>query len=230
MTLSGISKALPRTAIAISSKESRFTLNGFLLEGQKDGKALMISTDGHRLSKCEIASDSKPFRVLLPKRILAELGALKLDAVCFGASGDHSCFQNGRRWIACRNLTGSFPDYESVIPKSHAHGICLGTEPFATVVQRANVFADNRSHCVRIGVHQEQLTVTGSCERGSAVGKLAVPGSNGINYVCGFNAQYLMEFLNLAPEAIQFGFIDDQSAATLSTDDGWVYFVMPMRI
>ncbi len=45
----GLRKAIRMTMPAIAAEESRFTLNGALIE-LKDGKGRMVATDGHRLS------------------------------------------------------------------------------------------------------------------------------------------------------------------------------------
>jgi len=49
MQLYGLDLAIPRVLFAISKEESRFTLNGALLELNGD-KRQLVSTDGHRMS------------------------------------------------------------------------------------------------------------------------------------------------------------------------------------
>src|SRR5204863_8561368 len=79
-----LASMIARTAFAISAEESRFTLNGALLLMRPEGLT-MVATDGHRLAYVQakpIAGGDleKPFRVLVPKKAMAELVKLAGDA------------------------------------------------------------------------------------------------------------------------------------------------------
>src|SRR6185295_14111688 len=68
---------IARTAFAISIEETRFTLNGSLLLMRPEGLT-MVATDGHRLAYVQATPEAsgnldKPFRVLIPKKAMAEL-------------------------------------------------------------------------------------------------------------------------------------------------------------
>src|SRR5271165_802781 len=69
MPLSILSSMIGKTVFAISSEESRFTLNGALLVLKKGG-LVMVATDGHRLamveSSGELAGVNAAYRALLP--------------------------------------------------------------------------------------------------------------------------------------------------------------------
>ncbi len=68
-----------RTIFAISSEESRYTLNGALLI-LKPESVTMVATDGHRLAlveqKAAVKGLSNELRLLIPKKAMAELGRL----------------------------------------------------------------------------------------------------------------------------------------------------------
>ena len=76
--LSGLRAVIPRVMVAVSQEESRFTLNAALLDIRKEsGGARLVSTDGHRLSLCEISSiDVADCRKLIPLSALKELAAM----------------------------------------------------------------------------------------------------------------------------------------------------------
>ena len=61
---------IAKTMFAISSEESRFTLNGALLVLRKGG-IVMVATDGHRLAMVESSGElpgvTAAFRALLPQ-------------------------------------------------------------------------------------------------------------------------------------------------------------------
>src|ERR1700726_2724410 len=74
---------IAKTIFAISSEESRFTLNGALLVLKK-GSMAMVATDGHRLAMVESSGDlpgiTGAYRALLPRKAMAELQKLASDA------------------------------------------------------------------------------------------------------------------------------------------------------
>src|SRR4030088_1710495 len=74
---------IAKTIFAISSEESRFTLNGALLVLKK-GNMAMVATDGHRLAMVESSGDlpgvTGAYRALLPRKAMAELQKLASDS------------------------------------------------------------------------------------------------------------------------------------------------------
>src|SRR6185295_1729947 len=78
-----LSSLISRTVFAISTEESRFTLNGALLILRKGG-LVMVATDGHRLAMAESSGElpgvTAAFRALLPRKAMLELQKLASDS------------------------------------------------------------------------------------------------------------------------------------------------------
>jgi len=74
---------ISKTVFAISTEESRFTLNGALLVLRKGG-IVMVATDGHRLAMVESSGElpgvTSAFRALLPRKAMLELQKLASDS------------------------------------------------------------------------------------------------------------------------------------------------------
>ena len=96
-----------KTIFAISSEESRFTLNGALLVLRKGG-LVMVATDGHRLamveSSAELPGITGAYRALLPRKAMLELQKLAGDAnadamVRFSGDENHLFFELGERLL-----------------------------------------------------------------------------------------------------------------------------------
>src|SRR5262249_55946674 len=70
---------ISKTIFAISSEESRYTLNGALMV-LKPESITMVATDGHRLAHIEKAHEAFPdvseLRTLVPKKAMGELNTL----------------------------------------------------------------------------------------------------------------------------------------------------------
>lgn len=233
-----------RTVFAISSEESRFSLNGGLLVLKEKGLA-MVSTDGHRLAYVETRKEQtgirSPYRALVPRKALGEI--LKLAQECgadavVGVAGDenHLFFQFGERLLISRKLTGNFPDYERVLPKEHPHQIVLERDEVRAAVERVAQFSDERSHAIRFQITPGELKIHSSVsETGESEESLATV-YDGPTVEIGFNAQYLLDFLRATSEAqVVLHFKDAQSAGEWrpggeSAAYEYRYVVMPMRV
>ena len=71
-----LASMIAKTIFAISTEESRFTLNGALLLLRADGLT-MVATDGHRLAMVEYAMElpgvTGSYRALLPRKAMGEI-------------------------------------------------------------------------------------------------------------------------------------------------------------
>jgi DNA polymerase-3 subunit beta len=241
-----LASLIGKTIFSISSEESRFTLNGALLQ-LKDQGMLMVATDGHRLAYVETRSEIEgirsAYRALLPRKAMGEV--LKLigesgadSTVKFAGDENHLFFQFGERLLITRKLTGTFPDFERVLPKDHKVSIVLGRDEIRAAVERVSQFADERSRAIRMQLCPGEVKVFSSIsETGESEESIPAEYAGGPLDV-GFNAQYLLEFLRaVSEEQVTFFFKDPHSAAevvpTASEDaqqELYRYIVMPMRI
>lgn len=229
--LSGLRLAVPRAIVAVSEEESRFTLNGALLDVREGAR--IIATDGHRLSLSAIESkDIADCRKLVPLGCLKELAALGEDAYHFGYDENHLFFlsQCSMRRIVSRVLTGNFPDHERVMPSSFASACKIDQAAMAKAQKRVMLFADDRSRAYTYELDHGAMQVSAQMvEDGGA--KSRVPASwQGEPFKIGFNGRYVQQFLDLCPPGdLDFKFNAPDKAGEFSTP-GWRYLIMPMRI
>jgi len=233
-----------KTIFAISSEDSRFTLNGSLLLLKPDGM-VMVSTDGHRLahveSAVEIPGITGDYRALLPKKAMTEILKLAGEAgddavVKFAGDENHLFFQLGSRLLISRKLTGTFPDYERVLPKDQRNSITLCREEVRAAIERVAQFADERSHAIRLQISPGEVKVFSSISDTGESEEVIPAEYDGAAMEIGFNAQYLLEFMRAVQEKfVTFSFKDPHSAAEVRPVGGdesyrYRYIVMPMRI
>lgn len=240
-----LANMIQKTIFSISTEESRFTLNGALLQ-LKDKLVTMVATDGHRLALVEaenpLAAAETVYKALLPRKAMAEILKFASEAedkdaaVDFSGDENHLFFRLGSRLLISRKLTGNFPDYERVLPKSHAHAVSVGREELRASIERVSQFADERSRAIKLRFADNEATVHSSLsESGESEDSLAVE-YVGPTVEIGFNAQYLLDFLRaVAENQVSFHFKDAQSAGEIRPSGEGVnynyrYVVMPMRI
>ncbi len=232
-----------KTIFAIASEESRYTLNGALLL-LKPLSAIMVATDGHRLSFIEKQQNfdhlTSEVRVLIPKKAMAELQRLLAEAgeddlISFGRDESHLFFRMKNRLMFARMLTGQFPNYEAVLPKENNRSLTLNREDITTTVRHVALLADDKSRAIKLLLSSNKLEISSSnVELGEAKETLEISYGAGPMQI-GFNCQYLLDFLLATDDStISFEFKDEQSAGQLrpATDEEYQYryIVMPMRV
>src|SRR5688572_19188721 len=196
-----------KTQFAITGEDTRFFLNGALFVLRPDSMSL-VATDGHRLALVTVKRDSKDeavkageeVKVILPKKTLLELGKLLTDAegdIHYERSENHLFFDVGGRVLISRMIDGQFPAYERVIPKGNDKDIEFERERLTSAVKRVALLSNERSRAVKLEIGNGKVQVTSSSsEFGEAHEELAVD-YNGTPLSISFNAQYVLDFLNV---------------------------------
>jgi DNA polymerase-3 subunit beta len=115
------------TSFAVSHEESRYVLNGILLE-VADGIIRVVATDGRRLAKVEkkiSVQVKKDINVILPLKAIQEVSRNLKDegSVSFTIGTNQVLFDIEGVLIATRVIEGEFPNYNQVIPKPVSYRI-----------------------------------------------------------------------------------------------------------
>jgi DNA polymerase-3 subunit beta len=235
---------IQKTVFAISSEESRYTLNGALLL-LKPESASMVATDGHRLALVErdvqVQALKSELRLLVPKKAMGELVRLLSEVedetlIDIAKDESHLFFQIGSRVLISRMLTGQFPNYEAVLPRDNTKIVEMDKDKTAAAIRRVALLADERSHAIRMKVDKDQIEVfSSSGEYGEAHEVLDAAYDKDAMQI-GFNYQYLLDFMSVVGDGgkIRLELKDEQSAGQFRPADQdlyrYRYVVMPMRI
>ena len=240
-----LASMISRTQFAISTEESRFTLNGALLLLTPE-TLTMVATDGHRLAYVQAKAGEggqveTNFRALVPKKAMAELIKLADDAgpearANFAGDDNHLFFEVGHRLLITRKLTGNFPDFERALPKDHLLIATLQKDEIRAAIERVAQFADERSRAIRVQFTNGEVKIfSSSVEMGESEESVNSE-YQGPDLEIGFNAQYLLDFLRaISQDQVAFELKDQKSAGELrpageGITDQYRYVVMPMRI
>jgi len=238
-----LASMIGKTVFAISSEESRFTLNGALLVLKKGG-LVMVATDGHRLAMIESTADlpgiTGAYRALLPRKAMLEIQKMAGDAnadavVRFSGDENHLFFEVGERLLLSRKLTGNFPDYERVLPKEQPLSVSLNREELRSAIERVAQFSDERSRAIRLSASAGEVKIHSSVSE-TGESEESIPAEfDGTPTEIGFNAEYMLDFLKaVSTEQVSFLFKDPHSAGEMrpggDKPDNYRYVIMPMRI
>ena len=238
-----LSSLIAKTVFAISSEDSRYTLNGALLQLKPDS-ITMVATDGHRLALAEsdhkLEGLTREVRPLVPKKALAEVQRLATEAgedgeIEFALDDSHLFFRAGERLLISRMLTGQFPNYEAVLPRENNKTVVIERGELNDAVRRVAQLADQRSHAVKFAVAKEGIEISASSPEYGEAKEMLEKEYKGEPMAIGFNAQYMLDFLGAAAEGpISLELKDEQSAGQMRplADEAYRYryVIMPMRI
>lgn len=233
---------IAKTIFAISSEESRYTLNGALLVMKPESIA-MVATDGHRLAhiestreKFEVSGERRP---LIPKKAMHELMSLLQDdqeEMDFAEDESTLFFRMGNRILTARKLTGQFPNFEAVLPHDNTKGVTVSCDVVASAIQRVAQFADERSGAIRLKLEKDELHLLANSNEMGEAEDVIETSYQAEPITIGFNSQYLLDFLKATSGGeVRLEFKDAQSAGQMRpVENGdeykYRYVVMPMRI
>ena len=240
-----LKEMLKKTNFAISMDETRYTLNGILLESEGEDIS-MVGTDGHRLAFIKKTSGfekKEKVEIIIPKKAQAELLKI-LDSgdsdqkdekktISISVEKNHAAFKMGKIILVTRLIDGRFPNYRQVIPNDNNNNVVIDCKLFLHALRRVAILADEKSRMVKFGVQKNlMILVSDNSELGEAKEEIDVE-YQGTPITIGLNAKYVMDILNVInSEKINFKLKDSESSCLITPADNENYrcIVMPMRI
>ncbi|MGH6956025.1 MAG: DNA polymerase III subunit beta, partial [Caulobacteraceae bacterium] len=161
-------RLIDKTRFAISTEETRYYLNGLYLHlAVEDGSPRLraVATDGRRLALAEMPAPegyAAP-NITIPRKTVGEVRRLLDDAgetMNLSVSAQKVRFDFGRATMTSKVIDGSFPAYESVIPRQNRRVMMLDNALFAAAVDRVATISTDQSRAVRLMIETGRLTLT----------------------------------------------------------------------
>lgn len=220
------------------AREQRYYLNGALMVLKKN-QIELISTDGYRLayvkSFIDQLSPEEEIRCIISKKTLNELKKFDDSQVSFDLDESNLFFKVGERVLISRIIEGKFPNYEAVIPTENPYKLIVSREDLLQSIRRVALLSSERTKGVKFKFTADKITLFSSNpEIGEA--KDEVPAEyQGEELEIGFNAQYILDFLNIVQsERVRIDLKDNKNAALIKPEElvnqEYLYVLMPMNI
>lgn len=235
-----LKEMIDKTIFSVSTDETRSNLNGALLHEMDDNRVRMVTTDGHRLSlvQREIGPLGVAKGVIIPRKGLAELRRLLEDpagdTVSLGFTDNMVFVWKGDVEMSIRLIDGEFPDYDKVIPADNKNRADVVQSTLFRALRRVSLLSSDRFRGVRVEFSGGTIGISANNpDLGEAAEEVDAE-YQGNRIVIGYNAQYLLEILNVMEQDdhVEMGLMDDESPTVVRRggDDSLLYVVMPMRI
>jgi DNA polymerase III subunit beta len=230
-----LKEMLQKTIFAVSKEETRYVLNGILLETQTN-KIQITATDGRRL-----ASIQKPHnielkenkRVIIPSKTTQELQkVLKEEGeVIIIFEKKQIIFTMQNTSIVSRLIEGDFPDYQQAIPQKTNNKLIINRENFIAAIKRASLLTTPESQAITLRLTTNKLTITKTTpEIGETTEEIEAQ-YTGQELQIGFNPTYLQEVLkNLNDQQVSIELTGPDKPGVIRINDEYIYIVLPMQI
>ena len=217
-------KVLASCAVAISTEETRYYLNGVYLHA-KDGYLRGVATDGHRMSMYTTETAWLMSDVILPRKAVAVLLS-RLKAASnheVHIEQDHGVNRTALRFIhpdwtlTTKLIDGKFPDYNRVIPAA--------SDKFGCTLSHAQISRiPDLDRAVKLDPSAGMITATTPHEVA-----VSVP-MQGHGYAVGFNLRYLKDFTRAHGTVSLSGGGAGDPHIVKAEDPAWMGVIMPMRV
>jgi DNA polymerase-3 subunit beta len=233
-------KALAETTFAAASDEARPILTGVL--ARFEGNELTLAAaDNYRIAvKTVPILDAVPeTSVVIPARALVELARVLADVddpveVVIAQGRNQVLFHLDGVDLVSRLIDGQFPNYQQVMPQTHATRAIIDREELLRAVRPAALIAHESANIVKLQIGDDSeagITVSANAEVGDHVGQVEAA-VEGDGTTIAFNARYLADVLtNVTAEQFALELNGPLSPGVFKPigDDRYVHVVMPVR-
>lgn len=237
---------IDKTLFSVSTDDARPNLTGAFFKVTDSDSLLMVSTDGHRLSKIEVtpeefeAGGNIPSElrdgIIIPRKGLAELKrnvSTKGAELSFGIKDNNIIFKHGPMSLSVRLIDGTFPDFTQVLPKESENKAIVDRDVFVQSLRFVSLFANPKTSNVRLSLTDDGLELYATDpDRGE--GKKVVPVQySGPSVKAGYNYKYMLDVLGaLDSTEVSLEIIDTLSPTLVRDVDSSeaLFVVMPMRL
>ena len=238
LSAADLKRLIDKTRFAISTEETRYYLNGIYLHSAMSGgkpSLRAVATDGHRLAQVELPlpSGAKDMPgVIVPRKTVVELARL----VEAGDGEVRIDLSRSKIRVSTARVvltSGTFPDYERVIPQGNDKKMEVDNAAFAQAVDRVSTLSSDKGRAVKLTINDGKLVLSvNNPDSGSATEELAVDYDFDPLEI-GFNARYLLDISGqLESGTAEFQLADPGSPTMVrdGKDASALYVLMPMRV
>ncbi|HEY8846753.1 MAG: polymerase subunit beta [Chloroflexota bacterium] len=233
-------QALDETAFAAASDEARPILTGVLAKFEGD-QLTLAAADNYRIAvkTITVLDPVEETSVVIPARALTELSRILADvddpvSIVLAHSRNQLLFHVEGIDLVTRLIDGQYPNYQSVLPATHATRAVLDREELLRAVRPAALIAHESANIVKLGVGLEgdpAITVSANAEVGDHIGRVEAA-VEGDGTTIAFNARFLADVLtNVDAEQFALELNGPLSPGVFRPigDDRYVHVVMPLR-
>jgi len=228
-----------KTIYAVSTDQTRHTLTGAFFQLLPE-EIRLVATDGHRLAiirrgRGEIRGSGNR-EAIIPKKALSEVLKILRDEegeVGLVFANNQLIFDLQKNILIARLIEGQFPNYEQVIPGVAPKRAIIKKALLGGALKRTSAILGERPVPTKLEISRGRMVVScTSLDLGEAKETVDVD-YQGEDFSVGFNAKYILDFLNVTSgEEVVIHFSDPLSPTLyrILGDEEYGCVIMPMRL
>ncbi len=234
---SQFASGIKSVAFAASQTSIKPELGSVYIQQKKEHSLTFVATDSFRLMERTVSQKN----VTLPDGFMIPYkNALELARICESKGGDplfgvdeNQCalrFQDGT-YVSTRLVTGSFPDYEQIIPKEYVTYATLLKADLQQACKKTNIFL-NKFRQVTFVVESDALTVSSQNNDVGHTTDTVKAMVEGEELTLSFNQQYVVDpLLHISTDSLKLNFAGIGRPMVMQgiNDSNTRYLVMPMN-
>lgn len=229
------SHGIKTAAFAASQSSIKPELGSVYIFQKKEHSLTFVATDSFRLVEKILPQQNivLDHSVLVPFKNALELARvcdLEEDEPTLRISENQCALEFKHIYITSRLTSGSFPDYEQIIPKEYVTHTTLLTADFVSALRRTNIFL-NKFMQLTVQVEKDTLTLISKGDAGTTTETVKAT-TDGDPITLNFNQRYIQEILPMIVDdsiTIHFAGIGRPIVIESVHDRSLRYLVMPMN-
>ena len=232
---SRLKKMLEMSFFAISRDETRYVLNGVLIE-LKENYIKTIATDGRRLTLIETQGNFPQKinkKIIIPSKTAQELmrNLNQEGEVRIIFSENQACFEFDNIILTTRLIEGEFPEYDKVIPKEIKDKIKVSKSNLFKAIKRVALFTNPDSIAIKLDITRDRIILSKKTpDLGEARDEVEAK-FEGKEMSIGFNPNYLTDILKVVDgEEVEIEIVDPQKPAVIRRTGKFIFIVLPMQL
>lgn len=183
----------------------------------KSNSVYFVATDAFRLAEMRFLSDDTPddTGIIIPiksvVKLLRVLEGVSDPVVSLHSDGENMFLVTGAVWVKTNSVTGSFPDYRSIMPQEFAADVTVLKSDVVNFLKKARLFADNLNKLSLSIATDKELTLAFSNETvGTTENVVPASVSGSVSTLPSFNYKFITDALSvISDDKVVFSVVDD---------------------
>ncbi len=221
MKASSLKDLLEKTSYCSSKDETRYHLTGVYFDTVKNSsnqfQFRFVATDGHRLGLAELDCEKLFLKeqggVILSRKGVHEVKKMisnnAKDEIEVAIEKPRILFRQSQTILSVKLVDGTYPNYESFIPKKSVSSVTLEKESFQQALKRVSLLSSSRFKGVTFEIEKNRMEMKAEHpDLGSAHDEVEIVKKKGSDLTVRFNARYILEALLTLDEeqvVLEFG-------------------------
>ena len=193
---------LDRTAFSMAVNDVRFSLNGILLEIQKNC-IRAVASNGHRLSRAEMDVDAEidqETSLVLPRKAVFEITRLidpgEDSEITVSSNIHHLQLVKDQTVLTTKLIDSKYPEFSHSLQPDIANRVTLNRRVLIDSLARVSVLCDEKNKAAKVTLNPGRMNLcVKTLEQEEAVEEMEIE-YEGENVISGYNVFYIIDALN----------------------------------